>query len=97
MGVSAPSSLASQTYFRERMRAKKGEGEEGKNTSGHYCQDFVSTWYVRNVISWPITYVESRLVNETEAQCLDKCFEYSAVLPRTDCLERIVVCYPPGV
>ena len=54
MGVSAPSSLASQTYFRERMRAKKGEGEEGKNTSGHYCQDFVSTWYVRNVISWPI-------------------------------------------
>ena len=23
------SSLASQTYFRERMRAKKGEGEEG--------------------------------------------------------------------
>ena len=24
------------------MRAKKGEGEEGKNTSGHYCQDFVS-------------------------------------------------------
>ena len=29
-------------HFRECMRAKKGEGEEGKNTSGHYCQDFVS-------------------------------------------------------
>ena len=35
-------SLASQMYFRERMCVKKGEGEEGKNTSGHYCQDFVS-------------------------------------------------------
>ena len=49
---------------------KKGEGEEG---SGHYCQDFVSTWYVRNVITRPIsfTYVDPRLVNEMEAQCPD--------------------------
>ena len=28
--------------IRERMRSKKGEEEEGKNTSGQYCQDFVS-------------------------------------------------------
>ena len=56
----------------------------------------MSTWYVRNVISWPINAVDSRLVNKMEAQCPDKCFGYSVVLPRTNFWEGVVVCYPPG-
>ena len=85
-------SLASQTYFRERMRAKKGEGEEGKNTSGTIARISCP----RGMCGMSSLGQLHMWIPDWSTRCPDKCFGYTVVLPRTDCWEGSRVCYRPG-
>ena len=77
------------------MRMKKGEGEEGKICVCTIAR-ILCPHSTCGMSSLGQLMLDSRLVNKMEAQCPDKCFGYSVVLPRTDCWEGIAVCYLPG-